>query len=110
MIRRAGLILLCALCAGCAGCQSYSERFTFIGPTGLTNHVVNVSYSSCMMWGKAARLTTETQTMEFLRSVNAQDIEVRPDAKTAQAIADGIVAAILRYATHAPLAPTGEMP
>jgi len=52
------------------------------------------------MWGEAAKLKTETQTMEFIRTVNADDLVSKPDAESIKAIADGIVQAILNMATQ----------
>ncbi len=74
----------------CAGCSTYTESFTYWGP-GQTNHTVKVSHHTLLMYGKAARLETETQTMEFIRNVNATDLEVGGDAKTIKAISDGVV-------------------
>ncbi len=87
-------VLLC-------GCQTYNERFTYVDPkTGATNHTVHISYRSCLMWGEAAKLKTETQTMEFIRTVNADDLVSKPDSESIKAIADGIVQAILNAATQ----------
>jgi hypothetical protein len=64
------------------GCQSYNERFTYMDPkTGATNHVVHVSYRSLFMVGESAKLRTETQTMEFIRTVNADGLKSRVDAE-----------------------------
>jgi hypothetical protein len=98
----AGAILLfgLALVVLLTGCQSYNERFTYVQPDGTTNHVVHISYRSCLMWGEAAKLKTETQTMEFIRTVNADDLVSKPDSESIKAIADGIVQAILNAATQ----------
>lgn len=85
------------------GCQSYRERFTYLSPaTGATNHVVDVSFRSCLIWGKAAKLRTETQTMEFIRSVNAEGLESRPDPEAVKAIAQGVADAVLKSVTPKP--------
>ena len=87
-------VLLC-------GCTTYNERFTYVDPnTGSTNHTVHISYRSCLMWGEAAKLKTETQTMEFIRTVNADGLVSKPDADSIKAIADGIVQAILNAASQ----------
>ena len=87
-------VLLC-------GCTTYNERFTYVDPnTGSTNHTVHISYRSCLMWGEAAQLKTETQTMEFIRTVNADGLVSKPDADSIKAIADGIVQAILNAASQ----------
>lgn len=78
------------------GCQSYRERFTYFAPDGSTNHVVDVSYHSCLLLGKAARLRTETQTGEFIRNVNADGIEFKPDAESVKAITEGVSEAVLK--------------
>ena len=89
------VLLVWLLC----GCTTYSERFTYVDPkTGSTNHTVHISYRSCLMWGEAAKLKTETQTMEFIRTVNADDLVSKPDAESIKAIADGIVSAIIQAA------------
>ena len=91
------LILLVA----CVGCTTYRERFTYIDPSsGATNHVVDVSWRTFLVSGKAGQLRTETQTMEFIRSVNAVDAELKPDAESIKAIADGIVTAVLKAASQ----------
>ncbi len=75
-----------------SGCAHYSERFTYRNPdTGSTNHVVHVSHTTFLMFGKAAELSTETQTMEFIRTVNAKDIESSPDAESVKAVTEGLV-------------------
>ena len=89
------LLLVWLLC----GCQTYNERFTYVDPkTGSTNHTVHISYRSCLMWGEAAKLKTETQTMEFIRTVNADGLVSKPDEESIKAIADGIVSAIIQAA------------
>lgn len=91
------LLLVWLLC----GCQTYHERFTYIDPaSGGTNHVVDVSWRTCLIMGKAGQLSTTTQTMEFIREVNAVDAEIKPDADSIKAIADGIVQAILNAASQ----------
>lgn len=84
------------------GCQSYRERFTYFTPDGSTNHIVDVRYQSFLMWGKAARLKTETQTQEFIRTVNADGLEWKPDAESLKAITEGISAAILKTVKPVP--------
>ena len=89
------LLLVWLVC----GCQTYNERFTYVDPkTGSTNHTVHISYRSFLMWGESAKLKTETQTMEFIRTVNADDLVSKPDAESIKAIADGIVSAIIQAA------------
>ena len=69
-----------------SGCTSYHERFTYLDATGQTNHVVHVSHHTFLVWGKAAELKTETQTMEFIRTVNARDVELKTDSEAIKAI------------------------
>ena len=91
------VLLVWLLC----GCTTYHERFTYIDPaTQTTNHVVSVSHRTFLVWWQAAKLKTETQTMEFIRTVNADDIVSKPDAESIKAIADGIVQAILNAASQ----------
>lgn len=47
-----------------------------------------------MLVGKAARLTTETQTEEFIRSVNADGISVDPDNDAVGTLAGSLLKAI----------------
>jgi len=89
------LLLVATLSLVC-GCQSYRERFIYFGADGSTNHVVDVSFKSCLMMGKAAKLRTETQTGEFIRSVNADGLEVKPDAESVKAITQGVTEALLK--------------
>lgn len=90
-------IVALLLVASAVGCQSYRERFTYVDPkSGGTNHVVDVSFHSFLIWGKAAKLRTETQTMEFIRTVNAEGLETRPDAAAIKAVAEGVAAAALK--------------
>ena len=77
------------------GCQTYHERFVYLA-NGYTNHIVDVSYTSCLMLGKAARLKTETQTGEFIRNVNADGLETKPDADTIKAISEGVTEGVLK--------------
>ena len=97
-MRWLALTLLGALLCGCT---TYSERFTYIDPaTQTTNHVVSVSHRTFLVWWQAAKLKTETQTMEFIRTVNADGVVSRPDAESIKAIADGIMQAILNAASQ----------
>ena len=93
------LLLGLALVVLLSGCQTYNERFTYIGPDGATNHVVHVSYKSCLMWGEAAALKTETQTGEFIRTVNADGLMSRPDPEAVKAISEGVSAAVIQAIT-----------
>ena len=87
----AWLLIGVALAMLLSGCLRYRERFTYLNPdSGVTNHVVDVSYSSVLVWGKAARLKTETQTGEFIRTVNADEIEVKGDAESIKALGAAI--------------------
>lgn len=91
------VLLVWLLC----GCTTYSERFTYVDPkTGSTNHTVHISYRSFLMWGESAKLKTETQTMEFIRTVNADGLVIKPDADSIKSIADGIVQSILNAASQ----------
>lgn len=74
-----------------SGCAYYSERFTYFDEQGRTNHVVSVTHQTFLMVGEAAKLSTETQTGEFIRTVNAEDLGTRPDAESVKAITAGIV-------------------
>jgi len=77
------LTLILAACFLLSGCTMYSERFTYFdSETGATNHIVHVSHHTFMTYGKAAKLSTETQTMEFIRTVNAEGLSQRPDAES----------------------------
>lgn len=85
-------ILVGAIAALLTGCQTYHERFIYLNPsTGETNHIVDVGFTSCLMFGSAARLKTETQTGEFIRNVNADGLVVKPDAESVKAITEGVV-------------------
>jgi hypothetical protein len=78
-----------------AGCTTYHERFTFFNKDGSTNHVVDVGHSTCLIYGQAARLKTETQTMEFIRTINAEGVLVKPDAESVKAITEGVTTAVI---------------
>lgn len=82
------LILILSLTV--TGCTSYSERFTKFNDDGSTNHVVNVTHRTFLIVGKAAKLTTETQTEDFIRSVNAEDLSVKGDAESIKALGASI--------------------
>lgn len=68
--------LLCLLLF--SGCSSYYERFSFTGEEGQT-HTVDVQHHTLFMFGKAANLNTDTQTEEFIRTVNATGVSQKPD-------------------------------
>lgn len=95
MKRLPAILLLAGCLALVTGCQSYREQFVYFDPHGRTNHVVNVQFRSCLMMGKAARLQTATQTQEFIRSVNADGLEFKPDAASVKAITEGVTKAVL---------------
>lgn len=84
-MRKIYLLLLALM----TGCTTYSERFTYWGPDG-TNHTVKVTHRTFLIWGRAAQLETETQTMEFIRTVNATGLEFKPDSETIKAAAEGL--------------------
>lgn len=99
-----GILLLVVLLL--VGCVRYNERFTYIDPeTGATNHTVHVSHSTFLVWGRAAELATETQTQEFIRTVNAKQIEIRTDAQAIEAIG-GAAGRIIGEAVKKTLTPT----
>lgn len=70
-------------------CSTYYERFTYTSEQG-ASHTVDVSHNTFLMYGKAATLNTDTQTEEFIRTVNAADIQRKPDG------VDQIVAGVVR--------------
>lgn len=72
-----GFVLI--LCAALMGCSFYRERFTYYPTPEKPGHVVDVTHVSIFQVGKAARLTTSTQTEEFIRDVNAEGLESRTD-------------------------------
>ena len=82
------LILLC-------GCTTYHERFSYYGPGG-TNHTVCISHNTFLIWGEIAKLSTETQTEEFVRKVNAEGLSVKTDAEAIKAITEGVTDAVLK--------------
>jgi hypothetical protein len=84
-------LLVLLLCVLTVGCQSYREQFVYFSPDGHTNHVVNVRFGSCLMFGSAAKLSTQTQTQEFIRNVNADGVVTKPDADSIKAITEGVV-------------------
>lgn len=90
-MNRLALIPLAALLTGCT---TYNERFTYFDDAGKTNHVVHVSHRTFLVWGKAAELQTETQTQEFIRTVNAKDIELKTDSEAITAIGNAVGQAI----------------
>lgn len=69
-------------------CSFYQEQFTYKQDVG---HTVNVTHFSFLLVGKAAKLTTETQTEEFIREVNTQDLEIKPDAEAIKGFSNGVV-------------------
>lgn len=87
-------IFLLAVLSALTGCSTYRERFTYYGPNG-TNHVVDVSHKTFLMFGQAATLKTETQTMEFIRTVNATGVLTKPDAESVKAVTKGATEAVI---------------
>lgn len=77
-------------------CQVYRERFTFYGDDGVPDHEVDVFFASFGLVGEAGKLSTETQTEEFIRTVNADNLRSRPDAETVGAVSNGVVRALTR--------------
>lgn len=85
----------------CSGCTTYSETFTYYGPDG-TNHTLTISHNTFLIYGKANKLATETQTGEFIRTVNASGLQVKTDADAVKAITEGITEGILKTAKPIP--------
>lgn len=82
------------------GCQTYNERFTYYDPAGATNHTVHVSYRTFLTFGEASKLSTSTQTEEFIRTVNAEGITVKGDSEAISALGSAIgetVGSILKH-------------
>jgi len=73
-----------------SGCVSYNERFTYYDPVGATNHTVHVSYRTFLTFGEAAKLSTSTQTEEFIRTVNAEGVIVKGDSEAIRALGSAI--------------------
>ena len=71
---------LLALVGLLPSCSYYSEQFTFLKDEG---HVVVVTHLSVLQSREASRLTTSTQTEEFIRDVNADNIREESDGKAA---------------------------
>ena len=72
------------------GCQTYNERFTYYDPAGTTNHTVHVSYRTILTFGEASKLSTSTQTEEFIRTVNAEGVTVKGDSEALRALGSAI--------------------
>ena len=90
-------ILLMLIC----GCTTYREQFTYYGPGG-TNHTVSISHNTFLIFGQAAKLSTETQTEEFIRTVNAQGVSLRTDADAVKAITEGVTEGVLKTINPVP--------
>ena len=72
-----GVVL--SFCLALGSCSFYRERFTFSPTDGKPGHVVDVVHVSAFQVGSAAKLTTSTQTEEFIREVNAEGIVQKAD-------------------------------
>ncbi len=79
----------------CSGCTTYSESFTYYGPGG-TNHTLTISHNTFLVYGKASKLATETQTGEFIRTVNAEGLQIKTDSDAVKAITKGITEGLLK--------------
>lgn len=77
------------------GCTNYREDFTKYNADGTVAHVVSVRHRTFLIVGKAATLKTETQTEDFLRNVNAQDLSVKTDSEAAKAITEGVAKGVI---------------
>lgn len=76
-------------------CSLYREQFTYY-EDGSPNHTVDVSFYNFFMLGKAGKLSTETQTMEFIRTVNAQDLENKVDSDSVSGVTEGITKGLFK--------------
>ena len=74
-----GILLVLALTLALSGCSIYRERFDYFPKANEPGHRVDVLHVSIFQFGKAARLTTSTQTEEFIRDVNAEGLESGTD-------------------------------
>jgi len=79
-------------------CSHYSERFTYYDTQGQTNHLVNISHTTFLVWGEAGKLSTETQTGEFIRTVNSEGILLKPDSDFIKALTEGLVDGVTKGA------------
>jgi len=87
------LIALAALTL--TGCQYYSEKFEFEGADG-RSHQVDVTYVAFLSTMKASDLKSETQTEEFIREVNTNNLEIKTDGEALDGVTEGFVRAITR--------------
>lgn len=76
-----------------SSCSFYQEEFTFMGENG-NSHNVRVTHVSALLFGKAAQLNTDTQTEEFIRTVNASDVQQKPDG--VDQVTQGLIKAFIR--------------
>lgn len=90
-MKRILLALLFAVLSLTTGCKIYTERFTCYTPDGTPKHAVTVKYYTFMQFGQAATLKTETQTEEFIRTVNGTGILTKPDAESIKAVTEGVI-------------------
>lgn len=88
----AAILILCF-----PSCLHYKEEFTYYNESGTPNHTVDVSYYNFLIMGKAGRLNTETQTMEFIRNVNASDVESKSDSDAIGSLAEGVAKGIKKF-------------
>ena len=73
------LILIVVLVS--SSCSIYRESFTHEGTPEAPGHSVEVLHLTFFQFGEAGRLTTETQTMEFIRTVNAENVRAGTDGE-----------------------------
>lgn len=91
--------LLLLVVALSTGCLHYKKTYHSLDPTGMTNALVVISYTSFLVNSKARGLNSVTQVGDFKSDVSAAGFDTTGDAESLKAISEGATKAALEFAT-----------
>jgi len=80
------------------GCSVTRQQFTAYGPGGEIKHELDVYHVTFLVDGRAAILRNETQTEEYINTLNAEGVSLTVNTNALKAVVEGAVSAALKVA------------
>lgn len=78
------------------GCSMTGQHFTKFNPDGTINHELHLRHYTLFMDSKAATLRSETQTEDFIHTLNAEGIGLMVNTNALKAITEAVVSTVLK--------------
>lgn len=84
------------------GCACYREHSVVYNTDGSVRQEINVTYRTGLMGSQASKFSSETQTEDFIRTVNSDNPRVNVDADSVKAITEGVTSAVIKAIVPVP--------